>query len=174
MKKLIYKRWQIILVFISLIILASSFYFQYIKGLEPCPLCLMQRLSVVLLLIISLISLIANYLKVGKLLAVMQIIFAAGGLFFAGRQLWLQSLPAGQAPACMPELDVLIRYFPLKDVLHALFWGAGDCAEVTWKWFGLSMPAWASVYFLFMLFTGLAIVLWLRNIEVSKTATYES
>ncbi|WED42497.1 disulfide bond formation protein B [Legionella cardiaca] len=159
MNKLTYKRWQIMLVLISLIVLVSSFYFQYVKGLQPCPLCLMQRFCVFLLLIIGLIGLCSNYLKTGKILAILQILGAAGGVFFAVRQLWLQSLPSGQAPACMPELEVLIHYFPWKDVLHALFWGAGDCAEVTWKWLGLTMPAWSALYFLFMFLTGLLIYL---------------
>ncbi|KTC85120.1 disulfide bond formation protein B [Legionella brunensis] len=158
MKQLTYKYGQIVLVLFSLFVLASSYYFQYVKGLQPCPLCLMQRLCVFLLLLIGFIGFWSDYLKTSKLLAILQIVAALGGLFFAGRQLWLQSLPSGQAPACMPELDVLLRYFPWRDVLHALFWGAGDCAEVSWKWLGLSMPAWAALYFFFMFVVGCLIL----------------
>ncbi len=78
-----------------------------------------------LLFILSLIGIYAERIKLRKMIAVLQIIFAFGGVFFAGRQLWLQALPPGQAPACMPDLGVLVRYFPWSDVLHALFWGAG-------------------------------------------------
>lgn len=45
----------------------------------------------------------------------------------------------------------MVKYFPLKDVMHALFWGSGDCAEVNWQWLGLSMPAWSALYFLFII-----------------------
>jgi disulfide bond formation protein DsbB len=80
----------------------------------------------------------------------LQCFFACAGLFFALRQLWLQSLPAGTAPACMPGLDILIRYFPWQDVAHALLWGSGDCAESTWNFLGISMAGWSAVYFSFM------------------------
>ncbi len=67
----------------------------------------------------------------------------------------------GQAPACMPGLDVLVRYFPWQTVAHALFWGAGDCAETVWSLWGISMPGWTALYFLFMAVTGL--ILYLRT-----------
>ncbi|ASQ45056.1 disulfide bond formation protein B [Legionella clemsonensis] len=162
MTKSSYKRWQMLLFLLSLTVLGSSFYFQYIAGLAPCPLCLMQRLCVFLLVVVGFVGLLINYLKAGKLLAVLQIGVALGGLFFAGRQLWLQSLPGDQMPACLPELDILVRYFPWRDVFHALLWGAGDCAEISWKWLGLTMPGWAALYFLFMSLTG-AWIFWQLN-----------
>jgi disulfide bond formation protein DsbB len=58
-------------------------------------------------------------------------------------------LPADLAPACLPDLNILIHYFPWSDVLRALFLGSGNCNEVTWRWLGLSMPLWALLYFLF-------------------------
>lgn len=151
MIKFFYRRGQALLALISLFILANSFYFQYVKGLSPCPLCLMQRLCVLLLFMLCFIGVTIRSLKGGKVLAILQCIIAACGLFFAGRQLWLQSLPPEQAPSCMPDLDVLIHYFPWHDVLRSLLWGTGDCAEVNWQWLGLSMPEWVSLYFLFML-----------------------
>ncbi|CEK11763.1 disulfide bond formation protein B [Legionella hackeliae] len=153
MIKLTYKQQQIALFLVSAIVLGCSFYFQYVKGLVPCPLCLMQRFCVFWLVVVGFVGIFWNSLKAVKWLSILQIIVALGGLFFATRQLWLQSLPSNQTPACMPELGVLIRYFPWSDVLHALFWGAGDCAEVSWRWLGLSMPAWSALYFLFMLLT---------------------
>lgn len=94
-----------------------------------------------------------------------QVIVSLAGLYFAGRQLWLQSLPADQAPACMPDLSVLIHYFPWQDVFHALFWGAADCAEPSASWWGLSMPVWALAYFLVMLFAAV-----LTHWRLGKTA----
>lgn len=157
MTKIIYRRLQILLCFLSLIVLSSSFYFQYIKELEPCPLCLMQRLAVFFLFTLCFVGIGINSQRRGKSLAVLQFIFAAAGLFFASRQLWLQSLPLGQVPACMPGLDILIHYFPWKDVLKTLLWGDGDCAKVTWEWLGLSMPAWSALYFLVMLIVAIVL-----------------
>lgn len=153
MNKLIYKRGQIFLTVFSVLTLLSSFYFEYFNGLEPCPLCLMQRIMVFLLFLLCFIAVYRPSQRRAQIIAILQGLTAAGGLFFAGRQLWLQSLPPEQTPACMPGLDVLMRYFPWQDVLHALVWGAGDCAEISWQWLGLSMPAWAGLYFLFMLFS---------------------
>jgi disulfide bond formation protein DsbB len=132
----------------TLFVLFAAFYFQYVLGMQPCPLCLMQRFCVFFLLLLCLMGPFLFTLKRARLVAVFQIIGSTAGLFFASRQLWLQSLPVGQAPACVPDLDVLLRYFPWKDVLHALFWGAGDCAEASWNWLGLSMAAWSVLYFL--------------------------
>lgn len=163
MTKLTYKRWQILLTFLSFFVLASSFYFQYVKGLPPCPLCLMQRLCVSLLFMICFIGINIRSLKGGKVVACLQFIVAGCGLFFASRQLWLQSLPVGQAPSCMPGLDVLIRYFPWKDVMHSLLWGTGDCAEISWQWLGLSMPAWAALFFAFLLIVAIPVFWILRR-----------
>jgi protein dithiol:quinone oxidoreductase len=147
-----YRYWQIILFLVSLSILAASLYFQYIRDLQPCPLCLMQRLCVILELLLCTIAIFINHIRTQRIVTVLQIIIALAGLYFAGRQLWLQSLPPDQIPACLPGLDVLMRYFPWRDVLHALLWGAADCAEVNWTLLGLSMPAWA-LYFIGMLST---------------------
>ncbi|MCL9685853.1 disulfide bond formation protein B [Legionella maioricensis] len=153
MKKLTYKKIQLVLVLVTFFVLFASFYFQYFLGLRPCPLCIMQRLCVFLLL--GLLGLSLGTLKKAHFVCLTQVVISCAGLFFSLRQLWLQSLPAGKAPACMPDLDVLIRYFPWQTVARALFWGAGDCAEVTWTMAGISMPGWTALYFLFMALTGL-------------------
>lgn len=152
MTKLTYKRIQTFNAIITLLVLFTSFYFQYIVGLIPCPLCIMQRVCVFLLL--AVMGFRFSTLKRAHRISFWQIIFAGAGLFFAARQLWLQSLPASQVPACMPGLDILIRYFPWKTVAQTLLWGTGDCAEVTWSLWGISMPGWCAMYFIFMIFMG--------------------
>lgn len=145
-------RWQrLLLVFISLSVLMASFYFQYIKNMEPCPLCIMQRVCVMLLLMFGMMSLFCGISKCGRVTSILQILVGLAGVFFVSRQLWLQSLPQDQTPACLPGLDILINYFPWQEIFRALFWGSGECAEVTWRWLGLSMPAWAGLYFVFMI-----------------------
>jgi protein dithiol:quinone oxidoreductase len=160
MNKFAYRRWQGFLTLLTLFVLGSSLYFQYHQGMQPCPLCLMQRFCVLLLFLFCFIGVYVSTIRAGKILACLQLLVAAGGLFFAGRQLWLQTLPAGETPACMPGLDVLIRFFPWQDVARALFWGTGECAENSWRLLGLSMPAWAALYFLFMLIAAI-VVFWI-------------
>lgn len=141
---------------ITLFVLLCSFYFEWVKGLQPCPLCLMQRFCVMLVLITSALLMLR---RPGKrtLLSVVQCLVALAGLYFAGRQLWLQSLPPDQIASCLPTMDVLMRYFPWRDILHALFLGAADCGEITWQWLGISMPGWVLLYFAGVLLTTLFI-----------------
>lgn len=152
MKKFTYKKIQTFNAALTLFVLFASFYFQYVMNLLPCPLCIMQRVCVFLLL--AVMGLSFRTLKKAHIISMLQIIIACFGLFFSLRQLWLQSLPTGSVPACMPGLDVLIRYFPWKTVVNTLFWGTGDCAEVSWQMLGISMPGWTTIYFAFMALMG--------------------
>lgn len=154
MTKFSYRNVQVFLSLITLLVFSASLYFQYGLGLSPCPLCLMQRLCVFILLFFCLMGVRLSTLKRARAVSFAQLFFALAGLYFSARQLWLQTLPPESAPACVPGLDVLIKYFPWQDVAHALFWGSGDCAEQSWSLLGLSMPAWALFYFLFMAMAG--------------------
>lgn len=159
MSKRVYRNVQSLLLFVTILVLTVGLYFEYAKGMQPCPLCLMQRLCTFLFGLFCLMGLCLGALKRAKSVAVAQLFFSASGIYFAGRQIWLQSLPVDKAPACMPSLDMLIQYFSKTQVLTALFWGTGDCADVTWRWLGLSMPAWSALYFIVMLLAS-AVVFW--------------
>ncbi|HIF0345300.1 TPA: disulfide bond formation protein B, partial [Legionella pneumophila] len=110
MKKLTYRKIQSFQAIITVFVIFASFYLEYAVGLQPCPLCLMQRICVFILL--GLMGLSLGTLKKAHIVSLMQFLVACAGLYFSSRQLWLQSLPSDQAPACMPGLDVLIQYFP--------------------------------------------------------------
>lgn len=149
----------IALTWLSLLVLGSSFYLEYSVGLKPCPLCLMQRYLVVLICVTSLLASRWMHKSAVKPVLGLQLFLALAGLYFAGRQLWLESLPADQTPACMPSLDVLIHYFPWKDVLKALFLGSGDCGKVEWSLLGLSLAAWSLIYFVVIFITTLFLMI---------------
>lgn len=151
MTKPIYRNIQHFLLLVTIFVLTIALYFEYGKGLQPCPLCLMQRLCTFLFGLFCMMGLCLTHLRRAKRMAVFQMIFAVCGLYFASRQIWLQSLPIDQTAACMPSLDMLIHYFSKTQVLTALLWGTGDCADVPWRWLGLSMPVWSAVYFVVML-----------------------
>ncbi len=146
MKKLTCSTLQWIILALSLLVLATSLYLQYVKGYSPCPLCLMQRLCVIIIVVLGVINLLLK--PPGKKMLIAQSIIALLGIYFAARQLWLLSLPAQEVPACLPGLSVLIHYFPWKDTAHALLWGTGDCTENKWTLLGLTMPAWSMFYFI--------------------------
>ena len=150
MNKLVYRNTQSLLLLVSIIVLTAAIYFGYAKGLEACPLCLMQRFCTFIFGFFCLLGLCLSTLRRARGVAVAQMLFMAAGIYFSSRQLWLQSLPVDSSAVCMPGFDALIRYFSNAQIVKALLWGTGDCAEVTWRWLGLSMPAWSALYFLVM------------------------
>jgi disulfide bond formation protein DsbB len=149
MTKIAYKKVQYFLVLLTLSVFLGSLYLQYIVGLHPCPLCLMQRLCVFLLLLLLGLSL--GTIRKAHFVSFLQVLIAGAGLFFSLRQLYLQSMPAGKAPACLPGLDILIKYFPWQTVARVLFWGTGECTEVVWNLLGISLAGWGAIYFSIMI-----------------------
>ena len=75
------------------------------------------------------------------------LLFALGGLGVAARHVWLQHLPPDQVPACGPDLAFMLENFPLGRTLQKLFEGSGQCAEVKWRFLGLSIPEWSLLCF---------------------------
>jgi protein dithiol:quinone oxidoreductase len=85
------------------------------------------------------------------------VLFAAGGAATAGRQVWLQHLPADKVPQCGPDLFFMLENMPLSRTLQKLIQGSGECAKVDWTFLGLSIAEWS-----LMCFIALAVyVLWL-------------
>ena len=75
---------------------------------------------------------------------------SATGLAIAGRQVWLQNLPADKVPECGPDLEFMLEAFPLMQTIKTVLSGSGECAEIQWQWLGLSMPAWMILVFAVM------------------------
>lgn len=137
-------------------LMGIALYFEHVEGLEPCYLCVMQRVMVITTGLIALIAVVHNPAKLGiRLYASLTALSAFGGGLFSIRQLWLQSLPKDQVPACGPSLDYMIDVFPLLDVVRMLIKGDGSCAEILWSMFGISMPGWVLVAFIGLLLISL-------------------
>ncbi len=134
-------------------LLGYALYTQYYEGLEPCPLCMTQRLFYLLTGITALIAALHNHCAraYGALIA----LFAAAGAGVAARQVWLQHLPPNQVPACGPSLEYLLQTLPFSDALLHMFRGDGNCAVIDWTLLGLSMAAWSLICFLGFLAIGL-------------------
>lgn len=163
MSKRVFRIFQNVLFLITTLVLFTSFYLQYFRGFVPCPLCVMQRICVFLLFMFCLMGMALSTLRRARVVTLFQLFFSLAGLFFAGRQLWLQSLSPESVPACMPGLDILIQYFPWQDVAHALLWGAGDCADASWRFLGYSMATWSACYFSFVFIVSAFLFWQLKN-----------
>lgn len=144
---------------VSALLLGSVYYFQYARHMAPCPLCIMQRVAYYLLGITCLVALWQNPRITGqRIYAILLLIFSAYGIGLAIRQLYLQSLPFGQAPACAPSLNFMLKNFPLHETLTAMFYGSGDCAVVHWQFLGLSMAGWSLVFLVGFFIAGLLLL----------------
>ena len=128
-------------------LMAYALFLQYVQGLEPCPLCIFQRVAVIALGLVFLAAgLHAPAGATARVYAALGVLAAGGGVVVAGRHAYLQQLPADEVPACGPGLDYMLDVFPLTEALTLVFQGSGECANVDWSFLGLSMPAWVLLW----------------------------
>lgn len=138
-------------------VLLAALYMQHVMGLVPCYLCIVQRVFFVATGAVALVAALHNPGTAGiRVYGTLTALAAIGGGGFAIRQLWLQSLPEDQVPACGPPADYLFDTFSFGEVLPLLLKGDGNCAKVDWTFLGLSIAGWSLV-----VFAGLALLaLW--------------
>lgn len=119
---------------------------QHVLLLDPCPLCIFQRIAVILLGVVLLAAALHDPGRRGaRVYAVLVGIVAAGGGAVAGWHVRLQNLPPAEVPSCGPGFDYIVDNFPLSEALSLIFQGSGECAEVAWRFLGLSMPTWVVI-----------------------------
>lgn len=136
-------------------LMGVALYMEHAMQLEPCPLCIFQRVLVIVTAIVALIGAIHNPGISGiKIYGGLSVLTAAGGAGLSMRQLWLQSLPEDAVPACGPGLDYLMDVFPVTEVLTMVLSGDGTCAEVVWEFLGISIPGWTLVGFIGLIAIG--------------------
>src|SRR4029079_10123631 len=129
-----------------------ALYLQYGVGLEPCPLCIFQRICVIGMGVVFLIAAFHNPGRAGATgYALLQLIIGGAGAGFAARQVWLQSLPKDQVPACGMGLSYMMETLPFTAVITKVLEGSGECAEKGWVFLCLSIAGWTFVFFASMI-----------------------
>ncbi len=129
-------------------LLSFGYYLQYYLYLNPCPLCMTQRFFYYVCGIVALLGLFLVRKKVAmKVFSAIIALSAIGGLVTAGRQIWLQHLPPDQVPECGLGLQYWLANEPFVQTLRLLFAGDGNCAEVQWRFLGLSIADWSFFWF---------------------------
>lgn len=131
-------------------LLGYAFYLQLHDGLEPCPLCIFQRVAFFALGLVFLVGAIhgPKTARARKTYGVFSLLAALGGILVAGNHVRLQHLPPDQVPACGPGLDYMLEAMPITGVIRKVMTGSGECAAVDWTFLGLAMPAWSLICFL--------------------------
>lgn len=141
-------------------LLAVAFYMEYVMGLEPCPLCWLQRFAFMGVAAVGLVAFLHSPGNIGgRIYGALLAATGGVGLGLASRQLWLQSLPADQVPACGGSVDFMLQMFPLMEVIAMSIKGTGDCAKVVWTFLGLSIPGWTAIFFAIIVLASLGVLL---------------
>lgn len=128
-------------------LIGAAMYFQYVAGLAPCPLCILQRVAFIGVGAVLLAGFLHGPRGWGRrVYGGVAAAVALAGAGIAARHVWLQNLPAGQTPECGPGLEFMLDAFPLTEALGLILRGSGECAEVQWALLGLTMPGWSLLW----------------------------
>ena len=133
--------------------LAFGMYLQHVVGLEPCPMCVVQRYALILVAVITGLTALARTRRSQAIGGTLALIVAIGGAYTAARQSWLQWYPP-EFGSCGRDIYGMIETFPLQRALPMIFRGGGDCSKVDWSFLGLSIANWS-----FIAFSGIGLAL---------------
>jgi len=132
-------------------LIAYALYAQFELGLDPCPLCIFQRIGIAALGVVFLIAALHDPRGGGaRVYAVLIAIAALATVGVAARQLYIQHLPPGAIPSCGAPLSMMLKFMPLTTVIRKVLTGSGECGIVNWTFLGLAMPAWVLIWAAFL------------------------
>ncbi len=134
------------------------FYLQNVVGLEPCPMCIVQRYALIIVGVFSAFAAFSRKPGSWRLWGLLAVGVAAFGAFTAARQTWLQWNPPEFA-TCGRDLYGMIESFPLQRVIPMIFKGSGDCSVVDWTFLGGTIANWSFVWFVIFIVVILATLL---------------
>jgi disulfide bond formation protein DsbB len=124
-------------------LLGYAWYAQAVLQLDPCPLCIFQRVGVAAAAVLFLLAAVHDPRRWGApLYGTLLLAAALATAAVAARHLWIQHLPEGSVPACGATLSYMLEIFPLADVVRKVLSGSGECARITWSFLSVSMPGW--------------------------------
>lgn len=127
-------------------LIGYAFYAQFHLRLDPCPLCIFQRIGVVAMGVVFLLAALHNPRGWGaRVYAVLIALAALATVAVAARQLYIQHLPPGAIPSCGAPLSMMLKWMPLTAVIRKVLTGSGECGVINWTFLGLAMPAWVLI-----------------------------
>ena len=127
-------------------LMAYALYAQHVLGLEPCPLCIFQRVAVIAVGVVFLAAALHNPADRGaRIYAVLILVAVLLGLAISGRHIWIQAQPPGTVAACGADLNYMLEILPVTEVITNVLTGSGECGKIDWRLLGLSMPWWVAI-----------------------------
>ena len=133
-------------------LLAFGLYLQHVVGLEPCPMCIVQRYVMILIAVFAFFGACLPSRRAASATGGVLALLAVGGAYVAARQSWLQWYPP-EVVSCGRDFYGMIETFPLKRAIPMIFKGGGDCSQVDWTFLGGSIANWS-----FVCFVGIALL----------------
>jgi disulfide bond formation protein DsbB len=156
--------WFFIVALVCAALLGYAVYVQHAMFLDPCPLCIFQRIAFLWIGGVALLAALHNPAGTGRwIYAVLILLGCAAGAAIAGRHVWLQNLPADQVPECGMGLNYMLDTMPFAAVLKQVFYGSGECAQIDWTFLGLSMPTWTLLWYIALAFATLTLLVSCRR-----------
>jgi disulfide bond formation protein DsbB len=138
-------------------LLGFGYYLEFVKHLDPCPMCIFQRLCYFTIVVAAALGALHGPRGPFATLYTALIVLAAGvGAGIAGRQTWLQHLPAERVPECGPGLEFMLEQYPLAEVIKKALRGSGECAAVDWTFLTLSIAEWSLLCFIGLIIASVA------------------
>ena len=138
----------------TVVAMLFALWLQYDQHLEPCPLCIFQRVAMMATGTIALLAFLHGPAQAGRrVYAGVTLLATTAGIIVSGRHVWLQHLPPEDVPSCGPGLDYWLDTFPLFEVVGKVLRGSGECAKIDWVFMGVTLPGWT-----LLVFVGLAAV----------------
>jgi len=155
LKNITRRQWNLLGFLLCFSFLAYALYTQYYGGLDPCNLCIFQRLAFIALGIVFLVGALHNPLGSGRYFySILGLITGGIGVAIAGRHVWIQHNPPEGLVSCGGDLSYLMDAYPITKVLSLVLEGSGDCTTIDWQFFGFSMPE-ASLFWFVVLTVGI-------------------
>jgi len=147
---------------VSVGLLAYGLYLQHVVGLEPCPMCIVQRYALVLVALVAGLTALAARRGVHVTGVVLMVLGAGFGAFVAARQSWLQWYPP-EVVSCGRDFYGMIENFPLQRAIPMIFKGGGDCSKVDWTFLGASIANWSFLCFLAVIVVSFVLIMRMRS-----------
>lgn len=143
-------------------LMGFGLYLQYVKHQDPCPLCMVQRVVFIAILVVFALAALHGPRRAGeRIYAALIVLLSLSGIAVAARHIWIQNLPKDQVPACGPGLDYMLETMPMGDVLQKLMHGSGECAAKGWTFLTLGIPEWSLLCYLAL--AALSVLIVVRN-----------
>lgn len=134
------------------LMLAYGLYLQHSLGLEPCPMCIVQRYALIFIALTAAFAWLVRSRALHSSATVLLVLTAGFGAFVAARQSWLQWYPP-DVVSCGRDFYGMVENFPLQRAIPMIFKGSGDCSKVDWTFLGGSIANWS-----FLCFCGIAVL----------------